>query len=143
MKKLFSYSIVMLLMVSSLLMGRDQAIPVTSIPKAAKTFLNQYYSGIELVFAEKDKGEVEVTLANGVEVSFLSNGDWKQVDGKYQAIPTGFIPAPVLATIKKMYPSAAIIKIEKDWAGYDIELNNRMELKIAADGQVYEMEHDN
>jgi len=142
MKKLSTYSIVMLLMVSSLLMGKDQAIPVTSIPKSAKTFLNKYYPNIALVFAEKEWDEIEVTLANGAEVSFFNDGKWKEVDGKYQAIPTGFIPASVLATVKKMYPGVAIIKIEKDWAGFDIELNNRIELKISSDGKVYDVEYD-
>lgn len=142
MKKIINYSIVALFLVSSIAMGRDYIIPVTSIPQAAKTFLNKYYPGVELVFAEKEWDEIEITLSNGVEVSFFSDGKWKQVDGKYQSIPTGFIPAPVLATIKKMYPDATIIKIEKDWAGFDIELNNRMELKVGANGEVYEAEYD-
>ena len=142
MKKMISYSFIVSLILSSLLMANDQVIPVTSIPKAAKTFLNKYYPSIELVYAEKDRNEIDVTLANGAEVTFLNDGQWKSVDGNNQAIPTGFIPAPVLATIKKSHSGANIIKIEKDFNGFDVKLDNRVELKIDKNGKVYSTEYD-
>ena len=142
MNKIISYSFIVSLIMSSLLMANDQVIPVTSIPQEAKTFLNKYYPNIELVFAEKDRNEIDVTLANGAEVSFFNNGQWKNVDGNNQAIPTGFISAPVLAAVKKAYPDANIIQIEKENSGFDVKLDNRVQLKMDKNGKVYSTEYD-
>ena len=142
MKKMITYSFIISLMLSSLLMANEQVIPVDSIPKEAKTFLNKYYPKIELVYAEKDRNEIDVTLANGAEVSFFNDGQWKSVDGKHQAIPTGFIPAPVLAAIKKAHSGANVIQIEKENSGFDVKLDNRMELKMDKNGKIYSTEYD-
>ncbi len=140
MKKRIVFSVFVFSMMSLLVFADGRYIAAEAIPALAKTFLNEHFRGITVVYAEQEYNEFEVHLENGVEVEFTGNGDWKSVDAKWQALPTTILSPAVLAAVKAMYPKAAIIKIEKDWNGFDIELDNRMELKVATDGKVYEVE---
>lgn len=142
MKKFYGMVLLVFLISLSSVHAQAGAVSMEALPKQAKDFLNKYFKGVDIVYLERDYDEFEANLSNGVEIEFMKTGEWKSVDGKYQPIPTGFIPPAVIASIAKMYPKAAIIKIEKDWAGFDIELNNRMELKIGKNGKVYETEYD-
>ncbi len=117
-------------------------IEYSKLPKNAKQFLETYFAGVKVLYAEQERNSYEVNLENGVEVEFMRNGEWESVDAKYAPLPTGFIPAVVLASIKNQYPSANIIKIEKDWGGYEVELDNRMEMKIDKNGNILKMEYD-
>lgn len=124
------------------LFADERIVPASSLPKKATIFLEQYFKDIPIVFVEAEWDEFEVNLDNNVEIKFLKNGNWEEIDGRYQAIPTGFIPKPILDTIQSMYTDVYIIKIEKDWFGFEIELSNRMALKINEKGKVHEVEHD-
>lgn len=117
-------------------------IEYAQLPNRAKQFVSQYFAGVNVVYAEQDRDSYEVNLENGVEIEFRRNGEWESVDAKYSPLPTGFIPAAVLNSIKKEYPNANVIKIEKDWGGFEVELDNRMELKINNAGQIVRREYD-
>ena len=140
MKKIYSTALLVFLV--STMAVYAQAVGVEALPKQAKDFLDKYFKGVDIVYVERDYDEFEVNLNNGIEIDFMKAGEWKTVDGKYTAIPTGFIPAAVLASVKKAYPKASIIKIEKDWGGFDIELDNRMELKMDKNGKINRTEYD-
>ena len=140
MKKRIVFSVFIFSMMSLLAFADGRYIAAEAIPAGAKTFLNKYFANVAVVYPEQEYNEFEVHLENGVEIEFTGNGDWKSVDAKWQPIPTTIVPPSVLAAVKAMYPKAAIVKIEKDWNGFDIELDNRMELKVADNGKVYEVE---
>ena len=143
MKKTSISLIVAIGLLSSNLFASEKIIPASALPQKATAFLNQYFSGIPIAYVEEDEDDFEVNLNDGTEVTFSKNGEWDQVDGKYQAIPTGFIAKPILDTIKKMYAGAYILQIEKDWlAGFEVELSNNKELKIDANGKVSKVEYD-
>ena len=142
MKKRIVFSVFVFSMMSLLVFADGRYIAAEAIPALAKTFLNEHFRGIAVVYAEQEYNEFEVHLENGVEVEFTGNGDWKSVDAKWQPIPVAIVPPAVLSAVKGLYPQSAIVKIEKDWGGFDIELDNRMELKVAANGKVYEVEFD-
>ncbi len=117
-------------------------IEYNKLPSKARQFLETHFAGVKVLYAEQERNSYEVNLENGVEVEFMKNGEWESVDAKYAPLPTSFIPAAVLSSIQKEYPNANIIKIEKDWGGYEVELDNRMELKINTNGQIVGREYD-
>ncbi len=118
-------------------------IEYNQLPNKVKQFLSQHFKGINIAYAEEDRDSYEVNLENGIEIEFRKNGEWESVDAKYSPLPTSFIPSAVLNSIKREYPNANIIKIEKDWGGYEVELDNRMELKIDNSGRIVRREYDN
>ncbi len=124
------------------LFANERPISPEALPNNAKSFIKKYFKNTRIEFAEQDRDSYEVYLDDGTEIEFRRNGEWEKVDGKYNAIPTGFIPKKVLNSIKKEFPRANIVSIDKDYGGYDIELDNRMEIKIASNGTIYEIDRD-
>lgn len=74
----------------------DKPVSADKLPGKAKTFLNTYFKGIEVLSVEKeDDGDYDVDLVDGTEVNFKSNGNWKKVDCHGRLVPTGFYPASI------------------------------------------------
>ena len=110
-------------------------VQLSSIPQNAQNFLKQHFANVQVTFIERDWDDIEVYLANGTQVDFFPNGDWKEVKG-YGNIPNTILPANVMNTIKRTYPNAAIVKIEKQFTIFEIKLNNMMELYVDNNGQL-------
>ena len=116
-------------------------VQLSSIPQNAQNFIKQHFSGIEVTFIERDWEDIEVYLANGTQVDFFPNGDWKEVKC-YGNMPNSILPANVMNTVKKTYPNAAIVKIEKQFTTFQVKLNNMMELYIDSNGQLLGQQWD-
>ena len=116
-------------------------VQLSSIPQNAQNFIKQHFSGIEVTFIERDWDDIEVYLANGTQIDFFPNGDWKEVKC-YGNMPNTILPANVMNTVKRTYPNAAIVKIEKQFTTFQVKLNNMMELYIDSNGQLLGQQWD-
>ena len=81
-------------------------IPVQSLPASAQTFINQNFSAnnIVSVWQDNEKGRVEdytVLFADGTEVEFLANGEWKEVKARNGAVPAKIVPAKISKYVHK------------------------------------------
>lgn len=56
------------------------ALPNGIIPPAIKTYIATNYPNVKAVKIEKDKSEIEVELANGLELTFNSNYNLIDID---------------------------------------------------------------
>ncbi|CCY75907.1 putative uncharacterized protein [Brachyspira sp. CAG:700] len=108
-------------------------VQLSSIPQNAQNFIKQHFPNIQVSYIERDWDDIEVYLANGTQIEFFPNGDWKEVKC-YMNMPASILPANVMATIQRTYPQAAIIKIEKQFTIFEVKLNNMMELYIDNNG---------
>ena len=52
-----------------------------------------------------------------------------------KALPESVIPKVVQDHVKANYPNNFVVKWEKERRGYDVELNNDIDLKISHDGK--------
>ena len=116
-------------------------VPLSSIPQNAQSFIRQHFPNIEVTYIERDWDDIEVYLANGTQIEFFPNGDWKEVK-TYMNMPDSILPANVMATVKRTYPQAAIIKIEKQYTIFEVKLNNMMELYIDGSGNLIGQKFD-
>lgn len=116
-------------------------VQLSSIPQNAQNFIKQYFSNIQVSYIERDWDDIEVYLANGTQIEFFPNGDWKEVKC-YMNMPASILPANVMATIQRTYPQAAIIKIEKQFTIFEVKLNNMMELYIDNNGTLIGQKFD-
>lgn len=116
-------------------------IQASQLPKAAQDCINALFKGVQTTYVEKDFDGYEVRLANGAKVDFYNNGDWEEMSN-YAGLPDSLLPAPVLATVKQSNPKAMVVKIEKEWGGFDIKLNNGMEMKIDQSGKMLSQKMD-
>ena len=51
-------------------------------------------------------------------------------------VPLSVLPQAVANTVRRTYPQAMMIDVEKEWGNYKIKLNNMMEMFISANGQL-------
>ncbi len=143
MKKIFILLFLFkLFLFNALLLADDIYIFPEQLPQNALEFIQKYFPNVNILYAEMDKKGYEVQLSNGVEIEFLRNGEFKEIDGNYVAIPFEILPQTVANTVRRTYPNTVITKIERKWNLYEIKLNNMMELYIDANGQLLGQKFD-
>ena len=138
MKKIFT----LLFFFSAFLMADDIYIMPEQLPQNALQFIQKYFPNVNILYAEMDKKGYEVQLSNGVEIEFLRNGEFKEIEGNYVALPFEILPQSVASTVGKTYPNTVITKIKRKWNFYEVKLNNMMELYIDANGQLLGQKFD-
>ena len=138
MKKIFT----LLFLFSAFLMADDIYIMPEQLPQNAFQFIQKYFPNVNILYAEMDKKGYEVQLSNGVEIEFLRNGEFKEIEGNYVALPFEILPQSVANTVGKTYPNTVITKIKRKWNFYEVKLNNMMELYIDANGQLLGQKFD-
>ena len=126
---------------SSMVFG-DWIVPVSSLPQKSRAFINSTFPGVQIWKVERDGGKFDVKLSNGVDIEFYMNGDWKDIEGGWTAIPFTVLPAAVANTVRQTYPQAAMVDVEKEWGNYKVKLNNMMELYVTSGGQLIGQKFD-
>ena len=110
----------------------DRAVSVEQLPQKARAFISQYFSGEKVAYAKRDREfmetKYEVVFTGSAKVEFRGNGEWKEVDCCYAAVPAGIVPAPINAKVQELYPGAVVVGIDRDKRDTEVKLNNRMEL---------------
>lgn len=119
--------------------GDKYAHDASVLPKGAQTTLaNNFKSKVSVVKIDKDFGrisEYEVVMTDGTEITFDSNGNWKDVEVNVsKSVPSGFIPAAISKYVKGNQSGQRIVGIEKNRGGYEVELSNGVEMKFDKDG---------
>ena len=115
----------------------EVVINQTDLPSVAQAFLNNYFNGLQVKRVEKEteKGanKYEVFLADGTEVEFDQSGAWTSVDCKSKAVPAAIVPEAIGRYVAENYPNLAIVQIERESYGYEIELSNDLDIQFDHD----------
>lgn len=101
----------------------DKVVTVNELPETSNSFLTAYFPTYNILRVEKEGNKFSVDLSNDIEVDFDQNGEWVEVDGRFNAeIPTGFILTPIKAYVAEQYPTNKFSGIEKIAQGFEVEL---------------------
>lgn len=137
MKKLLAIIAIVLFSVSSAMaLPFDKyTIDRSQLPETARKFLDDYFPKNKVGMIKIDKHllkkpDYEVRLTNGTTIDFDKNGKWKEVDCQSRQVPDGIIPKAILRSVKKNFPDNFIVSIEKNRKGYEVELNDNVDLKF-------------
>lgn len=132
MKKIMSVLAVLFLALNVACANEDRPIQVEQLPAAAQKFIKAHFPESKISYAKIDDElvykEYEVMFADGVKIEFNGDGEWKDVDCKFGAVPAAIIPKKIAGYVAKNYPDAKIIKIDRDRRDYEVSLSNRLEL---------------
>ncbi len=113
-------------------------IQASELPIKAKTFPDNVLTNIDITRVEKETKSVdeyyEVYLTGGIHIDFNQAGEWTEVDGNNQAIPTGFINPNIVTYVTTNYSATAIESIDKKAYGFDVDLLNNIELRFDFEG---------
>ncbi|OEJ14760.1 hypothetical protein BFL38_07940 [Brachyspira hampsonii] len=135
--------ILLFLTVSIFAYADGMYIAPNQLPSNILQFIKTYFQNTNIIYAEMDRKTYEIALDNGVEIEFFRNGDLKEIEGNYTALPSNILPQSVSNTVAKTYPNTVITKIKKKWNIYEVKLNNMMELYIdAGSGQLLGQKFD-
>ena len=83
----------------------------------------------------------EVVLADGTKLEFTSQGEWKDVDCRYEEVPAAIIPQAIKEYVNNNYPGEKILKIEHDRGYYELKLSNRYELTFNKDYKIVDIDN--
>lgn len=119
----------------------DMIVPASNLPQNAQSFITTNFKGANIMYVEMDYEGYEVTLSNGVKIDFFTNGDWESIKS-YMGVNPALLPAPVAATIAKTFAGVQIIKVEKEWNGFEIKLANRIKAYLDANGNLMGQKYD-
>ena len=129
MKKLVLFLVAVLLTLP-VLADDGRVIPFEKLPQPAKVLLKKYFVDQAPLIVKADWDDFEVIYENGVKVEFDKRGEWKDFDCRYTAVPEELVPGPIKAQVTASYPGATIIKLKRDRRGYEVKLDNGLEIEF-------------
>lgn len=125
----------MLLMVSAACARDHVTRNETQLPAEAREMIKNYFPDASISYLKVDKNMFrtagyEVRLSDGTELEFNPKGNWTEVSGKRHAIPQSLIPDVIKDYMKKNYANQHIMKIKHNRKGYELKLNNDLEVEF-------------
>lgn len=135
-------SLVVLLLSVGILYARDMVVQASALPQNASSFVGTHFKNVQIALVKQDTDSFDVTLSDGTEIDFMINGEWKEVDGKYKAIPTSFLPSAVVSKAQATQPNATILEVSKQINGYKFKFNNNMKVYTDMNGNVLGQKFD-
>ena len=130
----------------------DEDLAPEDLPAAIREFITTHFSNATIEEAERENnGNYEVELSNDVELIFDSAGkflgradDDDNDDRDDDDIAISDLPQVILDYITTNYPDNSIIEAEReDDNGFEVTLNNGVELEFDSEGNFLEAEDHN
>ena len=101
---------------------------------AITQFVTQHFPNATVQTVLPDNDDIDVILSDFTKIEFRLNYEWKKVDCEHSttnpAVPATLVPEPITAYVTANYPNAIINKLEKKVIGWEIELNNGLEINF-------------
>lgn len=148
MKKVISIAVMVLAVVFAAKASDDTPISVEQLPESAQKFIKAHFADEKIAVAKKDndiyKVEYKVVFINGNKIEFDKNGEWKEVDCENSIVPASIIPAQIKSYLNENFPDRKVTQIEKKSKrnkGYEVELDNSMEIEFNKDFVVVDIDY--
>ena len=111
---------------------------------AITQFVEQYFPKATVQMVMPDEDDIDVVLNDYPKIEFKLNYEWKKVDCEHSttftSVPATLVPEQITAYVNANFPNATIKKLEKKYMGWEIELNNGLELKFNKNFKVMEID---
>jgi hypothetical protein len=118
----------------------DRVITFDQLPAPAQTLLKQHFANKVPLIVTVDWDDYKIVYQSGEKVEFDKKGNWRELDCKSSNVPTALIPEQIKASVKKTFPGAIVIKLDRDRRGYDVKLNNGMELEFNKNFEIVDID---
>lgn len=114
-----------------------------------ENFVKTYFPDAKILSSIRDGFDYDVTLNNYTKIEFDgnlwgSNLEWDEVDCQhstvYKAVPSALIPVEISTHVAKYHSDYTILKISKDRRGWEIKLNNGIEIEFDRKFNVIEID---
>ena len=123
--------------------GMSSAMAQNSNPVITQ-FVEQHFPNATIQMVMPDEDDIDVVLNDYTKLEFRLNNEWKKVDCEHSTtftcVPATLVPEQITAYVTANFPNAVIKKLEKKFRGWEIELNNGLELKFNSNFRVMEID---
>ena len=144
-KILFALVAIFTLGISNVSADNDKLVSKSELPAKTQQFLDKYFANVKITYAKLERDlfdrSYEVVLADGTKLEFTSQGEWKDVDCRYEEVPAAIVPQAIREYVNSNYPGEKILKIEKDRGYYEVKLSNRYELTFNKDYKIVDIDN--
>ena len=131
---------VMLTLNFNLKADNDQVITFEQLPVTAQELHKQYFADKVPLIVTMDWDDYTIHYQSGEKIEFNKQGEWKEVNCRVSAVPTGLIPEQIKTHIKTTFPGTTIINIDRGRRGYEVKLNNGLEIEYNSTFQVIDID---
>ena len=111
---------------------------------AITQFVEQHFPKATVQMVMPDEDDIDVVLNDNTKIEFKLNNEWKKVDCEHSttftSVPATLVPEQIVAYVSSNFPGAIIKKLEKKFMGWEIELNNGLEVKFNNKFKVMEID---
>lgn len=119
-----------------------------NLPQQAREMLDEYFPKAKVAMIKVDKHllkktDYDVKLVNGTKIEFNNAGRWTSIDCRDRAVPDAIIPRAIRKYVTKNFEGVKITEIERKLKGFEIELDNGLELTFDTFGNFKSMNMDN
>lgn len=130
----------MLMMSFNAKADHDQVITFDQMPEVAQAFHKQFFANKVPLVVTVDWDDYTIRYESGEKVEFDKQGNWKEIDCRASLVPVELIPEQIKANIQATFPSAIILKIDRNRCGYEVKLNNGLEVEFSPTFQVIDID---
>ena len=110
------------------------------LPAKSQEFIKTYFKDhtISYILTDKEFADVDykVRFENGTEVEFNAKGEWTDVSGKQNCIPTGFILTEITEYVNAVHKDVCITDVEREFNRITVELSNKLEIEFNSKGKL-------
>ena len=139
-KSMFILMAFVLTMCLPAMADNDRVITFDQLPAPAQTLLKQHFANKVPLIVTVDWDDYKIVYQSGEKVEFDKKCNWRELDCKSSNVPTALIPEQIKASVKKTFPGAIVIKLDRDRRGYDVKLNNGMELEFNKNFEIVDID---
>ena len=118
----------------------DQVITYNQLPQAAQTLLKQHFADKVPLIVTMDWDDYTIMYETGEKVDFDKQGNWKEFDCRSSMVPSALIPEQIKAHIRATFPGTTIIDLDRNRRGYEVKLNNGLEVEYNRNFQVVDID---
>lgn len=118
----------------------DQVISFNEMPEAAQALLKQYFANKVPLVVTVDWDDYTIMYDSGEKVEFDKQGNWKEINCRTSSVPAELIPEQIKTNIQATFPGAIILKIDRNRRGYEVKLNNGLEVEYDPTFQVIDID---
>ncbi|MBQ3958948.1 MAG: PepSY-like domain-containing protein [Muribaculaceae bacterium] len=140
MKKLLFVLLAVLTLGFSAKADHDQVINFNQLPQQAQTLLKQHFANKVPLIVTMDWDDYTIVYDSGEKVEFDKQGNWKEIDCRTSSVPTALIPEQIKSHIRATFPGTTIIDLDRNRRGYEVKLNNGLEVEYSPSFQVIDID---
>ena len=140
MKKIGLFLLMAVVMCMSVKADDDRVITYQQLPQNAQEFLKQHFSKLVPLVVTMDWDDYTIMYESGEKIEFNKQGEWKDIDCRASHVPAVLIPQQIKSSVQQSFPGTSIIKIDRNRRGYEVKLNNGLEVEFNRNFQVIDID---